>query len=160
MLRKVSKILHFDMDGVLVDFASGIPYPPDRITETGRWWDDPKEMQEKGFFRKLPLMPGAKEAIEHLMKDHHLDIHIASKPLTNGFCASEKFEWVAEHLPFLLKKTHLIQDKGLLHGDYLVDDDMRWKSVFKGHMFLFNSEKPLESWKTILDYMDRYRVGM
>lgn len=160
MLVQVPKILHFDMDGVLVDFAGAIPYPPDRITESGRWWDDPKEMREKGFFRNLSLMPGAKECIEHLIKDHHLDIHIASKPLTNAFCASEKFEWVEQHLPALIKKTHLIQDKGLLVGDYLVDDDLRWKDRFKGHMFVFNSEKPRESFKTVLDYMTRYRIGM
>jgi 5'(3')-deoxyribonucleotidase len=116
-------------------------------------------MYEKGFFRNLPLMVGAKETIEHLINDHHLDVHIASKPIPNGFCPSEKFEWVAEHLPALLKKTHLVQDKGLLLGDYLVDDDLRWKPRFRGHMFHFNSDKPQDCWKSILEYMKKYRVG-
>lgn len=142
------KIVFLDMDGPLANFPKGAG------TEPGQWADDPPAMFEKGFYRNLEVMPGAREAVTKLLKMPHLEIHIASKPTTKNLnCATEKFEWVEEHFPELLRgRLHLIQDKGLLIGDYLIDDYReRWEPVFKGKFIWFDERTPELSWQKVLE---------
>lgn len=145
------KILYLDMDGVLADFRAGVGRP------NAEW--NPPEMYVKGFFRDLPLMAGAKDAVAELLKHNYLDVYIASKPThDNLWCATEKYQWLEEHFPMLLKKTFLACDKGHLNGDYLIDDDLKqWGPKFKGTLLHFDEYKPVESWNRILPYLAKYR---
>lgn len=145
------KIVYIDMDGVLADFEKGIGRP-------GHEWDAP-EMFVPGFFRRLEVLPGAKEAVGKLLTFSQLDVYIATKPTTKALgCATEKFQWIEEHFPDLLRKMFITCDKGHLNGDYLIDDDISaWGQKFKGtfvHFDQFNSE---EAWKKIVEYMERYK---
>ena len=152
------KIVFIDLDGVLVDFNSGLGYPPDCINECGQpWYSDPKEMYEKGFFENLNTLPLAIESVSKLLSEYNVEVHIASKPVPNGYCASEKYLWVAKYLPALLKRTHLLQEKGLLLGDYLIDDDLRWKDKFKGTLIHFNTSDPKESWERVFETLKDYK---
>jgi len=145
------KIVYLDMDGVLADFRKGVGRP--------NFEKDPPEMFEKGFFRRLPLVPQAKEAVQELLTHSYIDLYIATKPTTgNLWCATEKFQWVEEHLPQLLKKMLVVCDKGHLNGDYLIDDDKaQWGEKFPGTFLHFNEFDPENSWKEILTYLSRYR---
>ena len=139
------------MDGVLADFKAGVGRPDHE-------WDPP-EMFVQGFFRNLPLMAGAKEGVEALLKHSYIDLYIATKPTTkNLFCATEKFQWIEEHFPELLKKMHVTCDKGQLRGDYLIDDDKdQWGEKFPGSFIHFKERDPLVAWKEILEYMSKYK---
>lgn len=152
------KVVCLDLDGVLVDFNAGIGREPDLINEVGvPWYSDPFEMHEKHFFLNLSPLGNALVAVNKLLTEYDIDLHIASKPIPNGFCASEKCLWVEKHLPQLIKKTHLLQDKGLLLADYLIDDDMRWKDKFKGTFLHFNTNFPEQSWESVFESLKAYK---
>lgn len=142
---KKKKILYLDMDGPLANFDSGV----------GRenFEENPPEMFLQGFFRNLKVVPGAREAVTELLKLEDLDIYIGSKHTTSNIhCASEKVGWIIEHFPELEKKMLLICDKTLLKGDYLIDDDLRWKG-FDGLFIHFDPKDAENSWQTILTFL-------
>jgi 5'(3')-deoxyribonucleotidase len=128
----VKKLVVFiDMDGVLADFDSQI----DPIYK----FKEPPQMFEKGFYRSLPVMDGAKEAIKTLLDCPYLNVYIASKPtIKNLHSTVEKYEWIQEHFPELLSKIFLTCDKRLLKGDILIDDHKRW-SKFDGSFVYFKN---------------------
>ena len=89
-----------DMDGVLADFDSQI--------DPSYKFNDPPEMFTEGFYRKLPVMDGAKEAITSMLSNPRLDLYIASKPTVKNLHSTiEKYQWIQEHFPELLKKNVL-----------------------------------------------------
>lgn len=150
-MKKV--IVYLDMDGVLADFKKGIGRP------NPEW--NPPEMYEPYFFRKLPVMEGAKEAVAEMLANENIDLYIASKPDSkNLWCATEKFQWIQEHFPDLLKKMFLTCDKGHLNGDFLIDDDFRqWGHKFKGTLLEFNENDPKESWARILGVLRALQIS-
>ena len=137
-------LILIDQDNVLADFeagfrdawdASGHPHPalPAHARTTFYIRDDyPAHLRREveaiytapGFFRELPPLPGALEAIAALLQAGH-DVRICTSPL-QGYhhCAMEKFEWVERHLGAdCLHRLILTRDKTLVHGDVLVDDN-------------------------------------
>lgn len=139
------KIVYLDMDGVLADFdgacTSGYTF----------FENKPVEMLVAGFYRNLKVMPGAREAVTKLLADDRYDVWIGTKPSTNNlYCATEKMLWIQEHFPELIRKTMIVCDKGLLRGDYLIDDDVKWGGRFKGKMFLFQNKNPKKAWEKVL----------
>ena len=147
----MKKICYLDMDGVLANFSGAID--KDYV---GR---NPPQMFEKGFFRNLEVMPGAKEAVAELITMPGIEVFIATKPTTkNLYCATEKYEWVNEHFPSLLFKMFLTCNKGHLNGDYLIDDEpATWGKKFQGTFMVFNEKDPEGSWKEILSYLRKYK---
>jgi 5'(3')-deoxyribonucleotidase len=137
------KIVFLDMDGVLFDFDGAIK------TTYGF---DPPEMFVPGFFRDLKVMPGSHFAVAELLSMPHLDVFVGSKPTSGNLnCATEKFESIALNFPRLLKKMVLACNKGLLRGDYLVDDDKeRWEKKFQGTFIHFDKHNSEESWKNVV----------
>lgn len=136
-------IVLVDQDGVIADFEklfwerwtekypdqSGVPltqrtthtlidqYPQELKGKVKQIYNDP------GFFRSLPLIPGAKEAIIK-MKEMGWVVKICTSPLTNyKHCILEKFEWVEENLGFEYTKDLIVtKDKTLVKADFLIDD--------------------------------------
>lgn len=133
-------VVFLDMDGVLADFDAG-------VGKHCAQDEDPPQMFEPGFYRNLPVIVGAKEAVQNLLQIPLIDLQIATKPTTkNLHCATEKYQWVEEHFPQLLRKMTLTHDKSLLLGDVLVDDDSKWELGFLGEFYLFDGTKPKDSW--------------
>lgn len=148
------KIVFIDMDGVLANFDQQI-YEMRRAP--GPYESDPPEMCRPGFFRSLPVMPGAVEAIEQLWKldEKKAKFYIASKHTTkNAYCAAEKLMWVEYHFPMLFKRVFLACDKKLLRGDYLIDDDKKRWGDFPGEFVHFQREVPVLSWKMIVQKLE------
>lgn len=136
----MKKIVLCDMDGVLADFDGAVTTPG----------DDPPEMFVPGFFRNLKPMPGAIEGIRALIANPKLKVYIATKHTTKtDNSPSEKVAWIREHLPELLKKMFIVTDKLMLRGDYLIDDDKRWKD-FKGEFIWFDKTNPEKEWKRVV----------
>jgi len=143
----MKKIVYIDMDGVLADFAKGV----------GREFSGkPKEMYKKDFYLNLPVMQGAREAINALLLQDDLDLYIASKPTTrNTWSVKEKYDWIKLFFPELTKKIFLTCNKNLLKGDYLVDDHPEKWENFQGEVLSFDSKDPLRSWTTIVNRLLR-----
>ena len=80
-------------------------------------------MEYDGFYRNLPVIDGAQDAIERLQRTGH-DVWFVSTPyLSNPSCANDKLAWVEEHFgPRLMAKTILTMDKTVVIGDVLIDD--------------------------------------
>ena len=139
-------IIYLDMDGVLADFFAGLG----RVVSPD---EDPTEIYEKGFYRNLPVMEGAKEAVAKLLAHPDLKIYIASKPCNtrkNPHCPSEKYEWIDEHFPELYNKIYLTCNKNRLTGNFLIDDHPHKWNKFEGTVIKFDPKEPVESWKKVL----------
>ena len=141
-----------DMDGVLADFEQGFlntyrrlnpdqPYIP--LEKRNTFYIDHQYQAElglkvfpiilrPGFYRSLPPIKGAIEAIKKLEASDH-EVFICTSPLSKyKNCVLEKYEWVEEHLGFpFTKKIILAKDKTTVRGDILIDDKPEITGVMK-----------------------------
>lgn len=134
-------IVLVDQDGVLADFERAFLdvwrrehpesfYVPLEDRRSFYMRDEyPEELREEmhavhvaeGFYRELPPIEGAVEALQEMLQEGH-EVYICTSPLTSSrYCASEKLEWVHEHLgKAWLKRTVIASDKTLVVGDVLI----------------------------------------
>lgn len=143
--NKITVLL--DMDGPLTNWLKAIEGC--QRNEDG----DPLPMFEQGFFLGLEPTPDALESVRKLLRSEALDVYICTYPTTkNLHCASEKMMWIQRYLPELIKKMHLTCNKDMVEGDYLVDDSPQyWKEGFKGTFITFDDERPVESWRHVIE---------
>lgn len=143
MKKKRLRIL-VDMDNVIADQTSGffdmleeqyphVPLPPIKSFDPFKAGDAfPSEYQslvesiriQEGFFRRLPEIPGAREGLETLQREH--DVRIVTAPTWEWVrCVPEKYSWVDEHLGrSWTERLILTRDKTYIQGDVLIDDSM------------------------------------
>jgi 5'-nucleotidase len=126
------RIVLIDMDGVLADMDEQIrlltghnvaqretellPASAEKAARAA--WTKP------GFFRSMPFVPGAKTAVQALLKDERFDVRFCTTPLSSSeTCASEKILWIEKY--FGKRASHrvvLTNDKTLVRGWILIDD--------------------------------------
>lgn len=145
------KRLYVDMDGVLVDFHSGV----NRLNNLTRaaYANDPKNAP--GVFALMDPIPGAIEAINRLADN--FDVYILSTaPWNNPSAWSDKLNWIKMHLGGQFeKKLILSHHKELLCGDYLVDDwDKHGTSEFQGEWIQYGSQQ-FPDWDAVEKYLNR-----
>ena len=136
------KIVYVDMDGVLVDFDSGVKHAePDLLKEYKGQLDNIPHL-----FSWMDPMPGAIEAFKALAEKYDVYI-LTTAPWRNKTALQDKKDWLNKHLGNLIKKKVIFSHhKELLIGDYLIDD--RIVSGFKGKQFQFGS-KEYPDWNSI-----------
>jgi 5'(3')-deoxyribonucleotidase len=90
------------------------------------------------FFAVLDVMAESQRVLERLQSEYDLFIATAAMEVPSSFNA--KFRWLAEHFPFI-PASHIVfcGDKGILRGDYLIDDNPRQLQRFGGEGILFTS---------------------
>lgn len=95
-----------------------------------------------GFFRTIPLIDGAQEAVYELSK--HYEIYIASAAMEFRESFKDKFDWLDEHFPFIPWTNRIFcGDKSILYTDYLIDDSVRNIATFKANGILFTAPSNL-----------------
>ena len=111
------------MDGVLVDFQSGIDSLSDNEKEIyeGRYDEVP------GIFSKMIPKDGALKAFEKLSKSFEVYI-LSTAPWDNPSAWTDKLLWVKKNLGTQAhKKLILSHNKHLNAGDFLIDDSVKIK---------------------------------
>lgn len=146
------KIVYIDMDGVLVDFQSGIDSLSDNEKEIyeGRYDEVP------GIFSKMIPKDGALKAFEKLSKCFEVYI-LSTAPWDNPSAWTDKLLWVKKYLGTQAhKKLILSHNKHLNAGDFLIDDRIaNGADRFQGEHIHFNSEDhpQFKNWDRVLDYI-------
>ena len=143
------KKLFFDMDGVLVDFQSGIDKLSDEVKKEyeGRLDEVP------GIFSLMAPMPGAIEAV-HTLSEYYDMYILSTAPWKNTTAYSDKLAWLTKHYGDLFKKRVIITHcKNLCDGDYLVDDRAKnGASEFPGEWVQFGSKR-YPDWEEVTRYL-------
>ena len=143
------KRLYFDMDGVIVDFASALELQSEETLKEyeGRLDEIP------GLFSQMKPMPGALEAVRRLNERYDCYI-LSTAPWNNPSAWSDKVTWITEHLDDVFHKKMIITHcKHLCKGNYLIDDrDKHGASEFEGEWIHFGSER-FPNWGTVLEYL-------
>ena len=120
-----------------------------------------KFLNTRDFFRTVPLMEGAVEAVRKLMETY--DVYIASAAMEFPNSLPEKYDCLQEHFPFIGWR-HIIfcGDKSIINTDYLIDDHCKNLDVCKGKAILFSAghnarithHHRVNNWKEVLHFFE------
>lgn len=145
-------IVHIDMDGVLCDLVGGYR----RAREERPDIRYPQSLP--GLFESLAPIPGAIDAVNRLRRE--FDVWVLTAPSTrNPLSYTEKRVWIEKHFDYpFTKKLIISPDKGLVKGDYLIDDFVSGKGQerFEGELIQFGSKR-FPDWNAVLQYFDAQR---
>lgn len=150
--RKQKQIVFVDMDGVLVNFQSGI----DRISDQEKEKHEGNLDEVPGIFSLMEPNEGAIEGYKWLCKNFDTYI-LSTAPWENPSAWIDKLLWVKKYLPEeAYKRLILSHNKHLAKGDFLIDDrtangagDFSGKHIFFGP----NGDKDFADWKGVVAYM-------
>ena len=144
------KILYIDMDGVLVNFQTGI----DKLTESERQMYKGEEKNVPNIFSKMEPIVGAIEAYKILAEKYDTYI-LSTAPWNNETALGDKVAWAKKYLgDTIYKRLILSHNKHLNEGHYLIDDrpDKNGAGSFKGVLIHFSSEN-FPDWNAVLAYL-------
>jgi 5'(3')-deoxyribonucleotidase len=112
----------------------------------------------KNFFRTVPVMDGAIEAVQKLQKNY--EIYIVSAAMEFPQSLVEKRAWLDEHFPFIhWKNIVFCGDKSIIDTNIMIDDHLKNLDYFKGETIMFNAFHNLdfnnhtraENWQQVLE---------
>lgn len=96
-----------------------------------------KHVNMPGFFRTVPVMKGAVEAIKYLNEKYELYIVSAAMEFPNSL--KDKYEWLEEHFPFLdWHQFVFCGSKQVICGDFMIDDHPKNLDYFDGQRIIFS----------------------
>lgn len=157
------EVLLIDMDGVIADsYDQYIKY---EYEETGRCitreevkglseeeafphYD--KHVQEKGFFRTVPVMEDSVEGMKYLNDKY--DLYIVSAASEFPYSYLDKREWLNDYFPFITwEQIIFCGRKDPIKGDIMIDDHGKNLDKFEGKKVLFT--QPHNVYDTDPDYI-------
>jgi 5'(3')-deoxyribonucleotidase len=112
-----------------------------------------------GFYRSLPLVAQAREAVLELVLLPGCQVFVATKiPDENPLAASEKIAWLHQHLPELEERIIITPNKACLgtQDDFLIDDRAHKADAafFRGRFLHFGSSA-FPDWHAVLHELRR-----
>ena len=160
------KKIFVDMDGVLVNFQSGI----DKLNEATKreYADNPSTGSGQvgkahyddvpGIFSLMDPMPGAIDGVRAL-KDMGYDLYILSTaPWGNPSAWSDKVKWITKHLDDVFYKKMIITHcKGLLaaqEGAFLIDDLTGHGATDFGERHIQFGNADFPDWNSVVNYFN------
>ena len=143
------RIVYVDMDGVLVDFASGL----ERVAAETRDKYEGREDEIPGIFALMGPMPGAIDAYLELAE--RFDTYVLSTaPWENPSAWSDKLRWVQRHLgEAAYKRLILSHHKDLNRGDFLIDNRPNNGADRFGDGFIHFGSSRFPDWPTVVEFM-------
>ncbi len=125
---------------------------PDEVND--KWFE---YINEKGFFRDLPVIDGAVEAVKALQQKY--DVYIVSAAMEFRNSLEDKLDWLAEHFPFIDWKHIIFCGDKIVNVDIMIDDRIKNFSGFDGRSLLFTSPHNLlvegyervDDWQQVLN---------
>lgn len=174
----MKKTIAIDMDGVIADTEThfinwyerdyGISVNPAEIIglKEEEMFPDKTAVRRfaftPGFFRTVPVMPGAFDALTKLST--LFEIYIVSAAMEFPQSLPEKADWLKEHFPFI-DWRHIIfcGDKSIIGTDYMIDDHIKNLDYFKGKPLMFHAfhnanythHLRLKNWEQALDILEK-----
>ncbi len=114
-------------------------------------------INEKGFFRNLPVIEGSVEAVKKLHEQHEVYIVSAAMEFRNSL--EDKLDWLNEHFPFIGWRNIIFCGDKIVNVDVMIDDRIKNFIGFKGRPLLFTSPHNLlitdyervDNWQQVLD---------
>ncbi len=95
-------------------------------------------LYDRGFFRDLPVIAGAREGLEFLRQHYSIYFVTAAMEFRNSF--EDKFDWLHEHFPWVhWKNIVFCGDKSIICTNYLLDDHPHNLETFTGTGLLFDA---------------------
>ena len=146
-LKSKKKVIYIDMDGVLCDYGAFL----EKMISKGM--NKFQVFKMLGVFEDLNPIQGAVNAF-HLL-DQHFDVYILSTPLwSNPDSWKGKRIWVEKYLGKAAKKKLILShNKGLMKGNYLIDDrEANGVLDFEGEHIKFG-EGEYVGWNEVLNYL-------
>ncbi|WP_316735659.1 5' nucleotidase, NT5C type [Pedobacter aquatilis] len=94
-------------------------------------------INEPGFFRDLAVIPDSQEVIRALQEKY--DVYIVSAAMEFRNSLVDKYDWLAEHFPFLDWQHIMFCGNKIVEVDVLIDDRIKNFVNFKGRPLLYTS---------------------
>ena len=95
-------------------------------------------IRDEVFFDCLGVIEEAQPVIRELVREHEVFIVSAAMEIPESFAA--KHRWLRRHFPFVSARNIVFcGDKGIIDADYLIDDEARHFSNFRGIGILFSA---------------------
>ncbi|MBC8737150.1 hypothetical protein F6X40_10055 [Paraburkholderia sp. UCT31] len=144
--------LYFDLDGVLADLESGAKHHGLPPSEAKR---------KVGFYRDLPLVAHAQEAVHELRRDGWPTWALTKIPDSNPFSATEKLLWTRESFQAFNERIVITPDKGAVGtpDDWLIEDRPGHANAhaFAGYLVHFGSPDAPD-WPTVVQFFRKVRA--
>ncbi|WP_167398000.1 5' nucleotidase, NT5C type [Pedobacter paludis] len=149
------KRIAIDMDEVIADvipkfinlYNRDFGVPLDLVIEPGnevfkqvpqdvnqKWFE---YINEKGFFRDLAVIPDSQRVIKALQEKY--DVYIVSAAMEFRNSLEDKYDWLAEHFPFIDWQHIMFCGNKIVEVDVLIDDRIKNFVNFKGRPLLYTS---------------------
>lgn len=124
---------------------------PEEVND--KWFD---YINQKGFFRDLPVIDGAVEAVQQLQSKYEVYIVSAATEFRNSL--EDKLDWLGEHFPFISWKNVVFCGEKIVDVDIMIDDRIKNFVGFEGRPLLFTSPHNLlvteyervDNWQQVL----------
>jgi len=109
----------------------------------------------KGFFRDIPVIADSQEVVKQLCEKY--DVYIVSAAMEFKNSLIDKYEWLAEHFPFIPWTNIIFCGHKIVKVDIIIDDRIRNFVDFDGRKLLYSSPHNLlltdyervDTWKQI-----------
>ena len=140
------KIMYIDMDNVLCNYDFSYLKYKKKFQNI----EYPQSME--GFFLNLEPIEGSIETVKKIISSDIYDPYVLTAPSThNPISYMEKRIWIENYFDYnFTKKLIISSNKGLLKGDFLIDDNIEGKGQenFEGKIIHFGSSE-FPNWQAV-----------